>query len=109
MFVTVLAALLPQKIDGAVQADGLQPGSKARLIAKTEGVDAFEGLNEGLLHDVFGIGPGSGVAEGDTVNLLPVQLEELVKGVLIPFFCQDNEHVVFHLRCFLLIFHPIKR
>ena len=72
MFVRSLAFLSAKKIHGAVEADGVQPGSEGCGVLEPVGVEFFEGPDEGVLHDVFGIGIRSGVAEGDAPDSLPV-------------------------------------
>ena len=76
-----LTFLPAQKIQGAVDTDGVQPGSEGCGLLELVGVQFFESPDEGFLHDVFGVGTRSGVAEGNTPDPLPMALIKPMEGI----------------------------
>jgi hypothetical protein len=58
--------------------DGVQP--RAGLCLTPKGVPLAEGLQEHILHEIFGIGLVAAEAEGEAVQLGPVLLEQRGDG-----------------------------
>ena len=74
------------------------------------GVHFFKGPDKGFLHNVLGVGAGSGVAESYTPDSLPVALVKAMKGVRVAVLGEEDCLFFVHdMRCFQLIIHGKER
>jgi hypothetical protein len=61
-----------REVDGAVDADLVEPGRKPGAQIQVEAVESVEGLDERLLDDVFGVFGEAKVAEGEAEDSVAV-------------------------------------
>lgn len=83
-------------VDGAMDADLVEPGRQSRAQVQVEAVEGVEGLDERILDDVFGVFREAEVAEGEPEDPVAIPKVDLLQGVRTPLLGHLDHHLFGH-------------